>query len=142
MSETLFSSIPWQHIHPILVNFTAALVPVSVGSDVLGKLTKKESLRSAAWWTILYAALVTPLTVAAGWFWKSTLPAAALPDDLIYIHQWLGTLCVLLFVLQAIWRGWLFFTEQETSYTYLLFASIVVAALMYQGSLGGKMVFG
>ncbi len=142
MSETLSSSIPWQHIHPILVNFTAALVPISVGSDVFGKLAKSESLRSAAWWTILYAALVTPLTVAAGWFWKSTLPAAALPDDLIYIHQWLGTLCVFLFVLQAIWRGWLFFTEQETSYTYLLFASIVVAALIYEGSIGGEMVFG
>lgn len=142
MSETFFSSAPWQHIHPILVNFTAALVPVSVASDVFGKLTGKESFKSAAWWVMLYAALITPLTVAAGWFWKSSLPAAALPDDIIYIHQWLGTLCVPLFAVQGVWRGWLFFTARETSCSYLLLAFIIVAALMYQGSLGGKMVFG
>lgn len=142
MSETFFSSIPWQHIHPILVNFTAALVPVSVASDVFGKFAKKESFKSAAWWTLLYAALVTPLTVTAGWFWKTSLPATALPDDIIFIHQWLGTLCVLLFLILTIWRGWLFVKGKETPYGYLLIAFIVVIILIYQGSLGGKMVFG
>jgi uncharacterized membrane protein len=142
MFEGNESIIPWQHIHPILVNFTAALVPVSVGSDVLAKLLRLESLKSTAWWTLLFAALITPLTVFAGWFWRFSLPAAALSEDLIFIHQWLGTLCVLLFIILAIWRGWLFLKNRETSYLYLLLAFIVVAALMYQGSLGGKMVFG
>lgn len=142
MFDAIESLIPWQYLHPILVNFTAALVPASVVSDVFGKLTKSESFRSAAWWTMLYAALITPLTVITGWFWKSSLPAAAVPDDLIFIHQWLGTLIALLFVIQAVWRRWLFFTKRETSYSYLLLAFTVVAALIYQGSLGGKMVFG
>jgi uncharacterized membrane protein len=142
MFETVESSIPWEHLHPIFVNFTAALVPTSVACDVFGKWTKKESLKSAAWWTMFFAALITPLTVFAGWFWKNSLPATALPDDIIFVHQWLGTLLVLLFVIQTVWRGWLFFKEQETSYIYLSLAFIILAALMYQGSLGGKMVFG
>jgi len=29
-----------EHIHPILVNFTASLVPASVFSDVLGRVTR------------------------------------------------------------------------------------------------------
>lgn len=77
----------WQHVHPILVNFTAALVPVSVGSDILGKLTASGTLRSTAWWTMAYASLITPLTALAGWLWKSSLAVEALPDQLITIHQ-------------------------------------------------------
>ncbi|HUZ07075.1 MAG TPA: hypothetical protein VMV89_06255, partial [Candidatus Paceibacterota bacterium] len=36
-------------LHPILVNFTAALVPVSVASDFIGRFCKAESLRSTGW---------------------------------------------------------------------------------------------
>ena len=65
-------------IHPILVNFTAALVPASVGSDIVGRMLRKASLHTAAWWMLVYAAAITPLTVFAGWWWKQkvgdTLP--------------------------------------------------------------------
>ncbi len=142
MFEGNESTIPWQHIHPILVNFTAALVPVSVGSDVLAKMLRLESLKSTAWWTLLFAALITPLTVFAGWFWRFSLPDAAFPKDTMFKHQWLGTLCVLLFLIIVVWRGRLFLKDQETCYSYLFAALIVIAALMYQGSLGGEMVFG
>jgi uncharacterized membrane protein len=142
MSEGLFPAIPWQHLHPILINFTAALVPASVGSDLLGKFFRKDSFRSAAWWMLLYATLVTPLTVIAGWFWKQTLPAAALPADLIFIHQWLGTLLAFLFVILTIWRGKLFFKDKDPGVLYLIFAGLVVGVLMFQGNTGGKMVFG
>jgi uncharacterized membrane protein len=142
MFEVNESLIPWQHLHPILVNFTAALVPISVASDVLAKLTRFESLKSTAWWTLLFATLITPLTVFAGWFWRFSLPDAAFPEDTIFKHQWLGTLCVLLFLILVIWRGRMFLKNQETTYSYLFAAFIVIAALMYQGSLGGEMVFG
>ena len=36
-------------LHPILVNFTTALVPVSVASDLLGRFFKVESLRNTGW---------------------------------------------------------------------------------------------
>ena len=57
-------------LHPILVNFTAALIPVSVASDIIGRFLKNESLRSTAWWTLFYATLITPFTAITGWlFW-------------------------------------------------------------------------
>ena len=49
-------------LHPILVNFTAALVPVSVGSDLLCRSFKREPLRQTGWWTLLYATAITPFT--------------------------------------------------------------------------------
>lgn len=125
-------------LHPILVNFTAALVPVSVGSDFIGRVVKIESLRHTAWWTLFYATIITPFTAIAGWlFW--------MPDDNgvtgMTIHKWLGTgLAVLLFVLFA-WRWKLRRQARWATMPYVLFGIIFVAALAYQGHLGGQQVF-
>lgn len=125
-------------LHPILVNFTAALVPVSVFSDLAARFLKSESLRHAAWWTLFYATIVTPFTAITGWlFW--------MPDDNdaagMTIHKWLGSaLAVLLFAVFA-WR-WNFHRRQQgPSWGYFLLAGAFVAALAYQGHLGGEQVF-
>ncbi len=142
MLEIIAPPLTWHHIHPILVNFTAALVPVSFASDVFGRITKNESFRGAAWWALVYAAIATPLTAMAGWFWKSSLEAGTLPEGLIVIHQWLGSLLAVLFIVQVIWRRQFYLRGESPNLAYLAFAALVVAALMYQGSLGGTMMFG
>jgi uncharacterized membrane protein len=125
-------------LHPVLVNFTAALVPVSVFSDFAGRVIKSEALRHTAWWTLFYATVVTPFTAITGWlFWMS--------DDNgvtgMTIHKWLGTgLAVLLFVLFA-WRMKLRLQDKWASAPYLILGAIFVAALAYQGHLGGEQVF-
>jgi uncharacterized membrane protein len=125
-------------LHPILVNFTAALVPVSVASDFIGRLCKIESLRNTGWWTLFYATVVTPFTAITGWlFWMG--------DDNgvtgMTIHKWLGTgLAVLLFGLFA-WRFNLHRKNQWPTTAYFIVAAIFVAALAYQGHLGGEQVF-
>ncbi len=125
-------------LHPILVNFTAALVPVSVASDFIGRLFKIESLRSTGWWTLFYATIVTPFTAITGWlFWAS--------DDNgvtgMTIHKWLGTgLAVLLFGL-FFWRRNLHGKNQWPTVAYFIVGGIFIAALAYQGHLGGTQVF-
>lgn len=129
------------HIHPILVNFTAALLPVSFGSDVLGRVFRKQSLHHAAWWTLLYATAITPFTAIAGWLWKRSV-GAALPADAILTHQWLGISLAVAFVILAFWRWSRYSRDEAPGAPYLVFALIVVLALVYQGTLGGGMVFG
>jgi uncharacterized membrane protein len=125
-------------LHPILVNFTAALVPVSVASDIAGRVWKSESLRNTAWWTLFYATIVTPFTAITGWlFWMS--------DDNgvtgMTLHKWLGTgLAVLLFVL-FIWRRNLRRKNQWPTMPYFIAGGVLIAALVIQGYLGGKQVF-
>lgn len=126
-------------LHPILVNFTAALIPVSVGSDIIGRFLKSEPLRSTAWWTLFYATIITPFTAITGWlFWMG--------DDNgvtgMTIHKWLGTaMVVLLFGLFA-WR-WNFHKRQQwPTLIYLIIGAILVAVTGFQGHLGGEQVFG
>lgn len=130
-----------QELHPILVNFTAALLPLALFSDLLGRRLKRSSLHSAAAWMVLYAAIITPLTGAAGWWWKIQ-SAGTLPPDLIAVHQWLGTSLALVFIVLAVWRWRLYRQNAVPTLAYLAFAVVAVLALVYQGSLGGAMVFG
>lgn len=125
-------------LHPILVNFTAALVPISVASDMAARFFQNESLRNTAWWTLFYATVITPFTAITGWlFWMS--------DDNgvtgMTIHKWLGTaFAVLLFGLFA-WRFKLHRQQRWATTIYLIVGVIFVAALAYQGHLGGVQVF-
>lgn len=128
-------------IHPILVNFTAALLPLALFSDLLGRLLRRQALHVAGFWMMVYEAAITPITAIAGWWWKST-EANQLPSQLIAVHQWLGTAAALLFILLATWR-WRFHARAVApSWTYLAFTFVALMALVYQGSLGGAMVFG
>lgn len=128
-----------QKLHPILVNFTAALIPVSIFSDIAARLLRRESLRTTAWWTLCFAACLTPLTAAAGWlFWMT--------DDngvkAMTLHKWLGTSLAALFVALAVWRGFIYRRGQWPGAIYLLLGLILVAATAYQGHLGGDQSFG
>ena len=130
-----------EHIHPILVNFTAALVPASLGSDVLGKIFRKTSLHAAAFWMLIYAAAITPFTAIAGYVWKRSV-ASALPADQIMMHQWLGISLAVLFLALGAWRWRLHSRNLVPGVSYFVFCVVVVLALVYQGTLGGQMALG
>ena len=125
-------------IHPILVNFTAALIPVSVGSDLLAWYRKDESLRSTGWWTLFYGTLITPLTAITGWlFWAK--------DDNgtmgMEVHKWLGTGLAVLLVGLLWWRWRLHREKRWVSVGYASVAIVFAVLLMVQGHLGGVKVF-
>ena len=127
-------------LHPILVNFTAALVPASLISDVLGRMLRKSSLTSAGWWMLFYAAVVTPFTALAGWLWLRQM--ADMDHPQMAVHKWLGTALAIVFVALLFWRWRIHRRADGTPrWTYLLCAAAVVAALIVQGHLGGTMSF-
>ena len=134
--------VSWHNLHPILVNFTAALIPTSIVSDILGKFIWRDSLPRAAWWTLFYAALITPLTVLFGWFWKMSFEEAATANQTMFVHQWLGTALAAGFIVLAGWRGTHYVRAKSPKALYFLLAFLVMLLLMYQGHLGGSLVFG
>ena len=130
-----------EHIHPILVNFTAALIPASVGSDLAGRLLRKASLHAAASWMLIYAAAITPLTALAGWWWKQRV-SDTLSPQLILRHERLGFGLVFAFLALAIWRYAAHRKQEAPGATYLVFGVVLVALLVMQGTLGGAMLIG
>ena len=140
----LSSLFSWTHIHPILVHFTTALLPVSYASDIVGKFTDRYSLTSAAWWMLLYGAVATPLTALAGWLWASDIEKLTGPErgSTMATHEWLGFGLVAGFIFLAVWRFRIFTRDRKPDLFYFVFAAMVLAALMYQGYLGGKMTLG
>jgi uncharacterized membrane protein len=136
---TLRQFVETYKIHPVLVNFTAALVPVSLGTDLAARLLKSASLRATGWWTLFLAACITPFTAVAGWlFWME--------DDngvqAMTIHKWLGTSLAILLPLLLLWRWRAFRKQAWAAWPYLLLGAVVLAALIYQGHLGGDQSFG
>jgi uncharacterized membrane protein len=127
-------------LHPILVNFTAALIPVSLISDVIGRILGRSSFHSAGWWTLLYGAVITPFTALAGWYWLRSMPSAHDPD--LPIHQWLGVALAGALIPLTVWRGVLYRRQAKPGIRYLVAAAVLLAVLVYQAHLGGSMTFG
>lgn len=127
--------------HPILVNFTAALLPLALLSDLLGRVFRRQALHAAGFWLMVYEAAITPFTVIAGWWWKHS-ETNQMPQQLITVHQWLGTVAAFLLLLLAIWRWKFHMRAIPPSWAYLVLTFVAFMALVYQGSIGGAMVFG
>jgi uncharacterized membrane protein len=137
------SLISWNHIHPVLVHFSTALVPASLVSDAFGKYLGRNSLTVAASWMMLYGAIATPFTVVAGWLWAAGIPAAAaehLPG--LVLHKWLGLSLAIIFGVMATWRSETSLGAGMPGLPYLILGAFVMAALMFQGFLGGQMTIG
>jgi len=125
-------------LHPILVNFTAALVPVSVACDLAARLRKDESLRNTAWWTLFVATVVTPFTALTGWlFWMADDNGVARMTT----HKWLGTGLALVLIGLFAWRRTFHQQKRWATGLYLTVAAIFIVALIVQGHLGGTQVF-
>lgn len=127
-------------LHPILVNFTAALVPVSFFSDLLGRWLRRETLRATGWWTLLYAAGVTPLTAAAGWYWARDMDGT--DPQLMNAHRWLGAALAVILAVIVFWRYKFHRRQLFPSWPYLGAAGLLLATLVVQGHIGGLMSFG
>jgi len=126
-------------LHPVLVNFTAGLFPVAVLADWLGRLFRRKSLHAAAWWVLLFAAAITPLTALAGWLWYRQL--GDMGHVQMHIHPWLGLSLAILLPTLAVWRGRIYARDQAPTRGYLISATVVFLALIVQGHLGATMSF-
>ena len=127
-------------LHPILVHFTAALVPLSFCFDLIAKWTGKQSLRAAAAWSLFTAAGATPLVAASGWLWLGQ--TGEMDHRQMLVHQWLGTTLAAAIIPLAIWRGRYFRADGAPPNFYLMTHFLFVMAVTLQGHMGGMMTFG
>jgi uncharacterized membrane protein len=135
----------WQ-LHPVVDHFTVALVLVGILVDLVGSL-----MPSRVWLRYMAATLMVLAAVAAygsfetgGWeadrVWDHFSGPA---KDLLETHARLGSYLPYVFGLLALWRLGVQFLGflARTRWVYLLAAIAAGGAIIYQGDLGGDLVY-
>jgi len=128
-------------LHPAFVHFPIALVVFSFVADLLGRWTKRPSLRAAGFWSLIGALLMGAITATTGYY---DFTRAALGETARYadFHQDIGFVLVGCVVVLTIWR-WLAYARRDVSPgpLYLIAALLVVGITLFQGWYGGEMVY-
>ena len=129
-------------IHPALVHFPIALLFVSVLADFLAVLGVTDSLRDAAWWTLLGAAVGGVLTALAGLFDMHRAPLTEAAHERVHQHMTVGSTLAIVITALAIWRGMIHFEQGVMlGWPYLVVSFLTMGLAAFQGWLGGDLVY-
>jgi uncharacterized membrane protein len=135
----------WQ-LHPVVDHFTVALILVGVLIDLVASLAPSRAwLRSMATTLIVLGALAAIASkFTGGWeaerVWDNLSGPAKV---LLKRHAWWGDKLPFVFAGLAVWRlGLQFFSFlARTRVVYILVAIAAAGAILYQGDLGGDLVY-
>lgn len=129
-------------IHPALVHFPIALLAVSVLADFLAFLGAADSLRDAAWWALLGAAISAAVTVFAGLFDMYRASISDVAHERVHQHRKVGFALAAVIVALAVWRGMIYFDQGVAiGWTYIAAGFLAVGLAAFQGWLGGELVY-
>ena len=135
----------WQ-LHPFVDHFTVALILIGIAVDLIASLfaTRLWLRYMALTLMILGAAGAWGSNVTGGWEAERVWEAVSGPGkDILKRHAELGDYLPWVFVALALWRIGVQFTGFIASSRpiYLAVAVLAGAAIIYQGRLGGELVY-
>jgi uncharacterized membrane protein len=132
----------WPRLHAALNHFPVALLVVAVLFDIGALITRRESLRSAALWTLWGGVIGGWAAVIAGLQAEDVIDHGEAIHDIMEPHQTFALVTMSIFTVVLAYklfrRGNLSRTEQLLSRT-LSFAGLVT--IIWTAWLGGKMVY-
>jgi len=139
---TMFLGYDAPRIHAALNDLPPALLPLSVLFDLLGILFKRESLKAAAFWTLVFGVLGTGAAIVSGLVAEDVVQHSDQAHEIMETHETLALIVGAIFALLAVWRIARRGVWNEKEQPIALTAGVIgVAVLIYAASLGGKLVF-
>lgn len=147
--QGLLATIEQWHIHPVVDHFTVALLVVAVIADLLASVfsTRTWFRYSALALLILGTAAAWGSDVTGGWeahrVWKIVKAGGGPAADVLRRHAELGHILPWVFLVLVVWRLGVQFLGfiARTRSLYLLVAVLATIVLLYQGYMGGEMVY-
>lgn len=124
-------------LHPSLVHFPLALLPLSIGADLLGRVTGNESLMDLGRRTMPLAAASGLVAGVAGLMAQTEVKAKGASMDLLQTHRTLNLGLVAIAGAMAVKRA----QQEKPSVAYLGLGLVGIAAMAYSAYLGGEMVY-
>lgn len=129
-------------LHAALNDLPPALLPLSVLFDLLGIFFKRDSLKAAAFWTLVFGVLGTGAAIVAGLFAEDAVAHSDQAHAIMETHKTLAFIVLGIFGVLAIWRIMRRGVWSEKEQPVALTAGVIgVAILLYASALGGKLVF-
>lgn len=126
-----------QEVHPSLVHFPLALLPLSVGADLLGRLSGSEKLCELGRETMPLAAASALVAGVAGFMAQSEVNVEGESLKTLQTHRTMNIGLVAVAGAMAAYRA----KRERPSAGYLALGLAGVAALTYSAYLGGSMVY-
>jgi uncharacterized membrane protein len=130
-------AIQLQEMHPALVHFPIALLPLAVGADAVGSLTHNESAMSFGRMAICIAATGAAVSAVTGLIAGEEVNVEGASQDMLMTHRNLNFIATVAAIGMALWR----LKHRKPNRTYLAVGAAGVGVLAYTAYLGGKLVY-
>ena len=126
-----------QEVHPALVHFPLALLPLSIGADLLGRATGSKALTDLGRRTMPLAAASGLVAGVAGIMAQTEVNAEGEALEMLQTHRTLNLGLVGVAAAMAAYRA----RTEKPGLGYLLAGLVGLAVLDYSAYLGGSMVY-
>jgi uncharacterized membrane protein len=132
-------SMRLQEIHPALVHYPLAFLPLAVGADMLAEAADDDGLREVGRIGMALAAGSAALAGLAGLMAQEEVNVERGSEayDMLVTHRTINVSAILGATAMAVWR----WRQREASPTYLAVGAAALGAVGYSAYLGGKMVY-
>lgn len=126
-----------QEVHPSVVHFPIAFLPVAIGADLLGRLTGSRTLMNFGRAAIGIAAAGAAAAATTGLIAQQEVNADGEALDMLITHRNLNLASTVVAAAMATWRG----ARERPTASYLTLGLASTALLSYTAYLGGRMVY-
>ena len=132
----------WPRLHAALNDLPAALLLMAVLFDFASAVTRRPSLRTAGYWTLVAGAVGAALAVVSGLQAEEHIAHGEAVHRVMETHEELGLITLGVFVVLALWRIVRERRMGSTERAVALAASLGgLGALVATAVYGGKLVF-
>ena len=129
-------------LHAAVNDLAPVLLPMAVLFDLLGAFLKRESLKAAGFWALLFGVVGGGLAIITGLLADEATPHGAQAEAVMSTHETLAYIVVGLFAILAIWRLIRRGVWSEKEQPIALTAGVIgIALVVVQAAFGGRLVF-
>lgn len=129
-------------IHAIFNHFPSALLVVGVLFELAYLFAKRESLRSAAYWSLIVGAVMTAATIASGLNAEGSIEHGQAIHEIMQVHERLAWITLGFFGVVAVWRVLREAKMARTErWVVALIGLVGLGFLLATGREGGELLF-
>jgi len=92
------------NLHPLVVHFPIALLTLAAFCEIFARLSGRESLRTTAYWNLVFGAIFAAVAVATGLFAENQAPKTGSVHEAVESHEFSAFITLALFAIIFLWR--------------------------------------